>query len=132
MNTGRDTLEKILPGRVVLFGLQVQLQGPLICPAVLQKQLGNRVGDGPVRATVPAGCPAISLQGREIDSHVVFGQVVAVHIDDDVIVDGMVDVTRFKPVSRLGYREYSAVAEVFSMNRPGGTDAGMGPESLTG
>ena len=50
---------------------------------------------------------------------VVFGQVVGIHIDDDVIVDGMVDVTRFKPVARLGYHDYAVVEDVFTMVRPG-------------
>ena len=58
------------------------------------------------------------LQGRETDSFVVFGQVVGVHIDDHVIVDGRVDVTRYKPLSRLGYMDYAAVTEVFQMSRP--------------
>ncbi len=58
------------------------------------------------------------LNGRETDNYVVFGQVVGVHIDDSVIVDGMVDVTRFKPLSRLGYMDYAAVTEVFQMRRP--------------
>ena len=49
---------------------------------------------------------------------VVFGQVVGIHIDDDVIVDGMVDVTKFKPVARLGYHDYAVVEDVFSMVRP--------------
>ena len=32
--------------------------------------------------------------------------------------DGFVDVTIYKPVSRLGYMEYSATDEVFQMDRP--------------
>lgn len=48
----------------------------------------------------------------------IFGQVVGVHIDDAVIVDGLVDVTRYQPLARLGYMDYTAVTEVFSMERP--------------
>jgi len=50
---------------------------------------------------------------------VVFGHVVAIHIDDDVIVDGQVDIHRLQPISRLGYNEYGRVTEVFTMDRPG-------------
>jgi len=59
-----------------------------------------------------------TAEGAETDSYVVFGQVVGVHIDDSVLVDGLVDVTRYKPLSRLGYMDYSAVTEVFQMGRP--------------
>ena len=33
--------------------------------------------------------------------------------------DGRVDVTRYQPLARLGYRDYAAVREVFALNRPG-------------
>lgn len=48
----------------------------------------------------------------------VFGEVVGIHIDDAVIVDGLVDVTRYAPLSRLGYRDYAAITEVFTLARP--------------
>ena len=49
---------------------------------------------------------------------VVFGHVVGIHIRDDVIVDGLVDVLKFRPVARLGYMDYAVVDNVFSMDRP--------------
>lgn len=58
------------------------------------------------------------LDGQETDSYMVLGQVVGVHIDDRVIVDGRVDVTRYKPLARLGYMDYAVVSEVFQMARP--------------
>lgn len=39
----------------------------------------------------------------------VIGRVVGVHIDESVLMDGRVDVTRFKPLSRLGYFDYATV-----------------------
>jgi len=48
----------------------------------------------------------------------VFGEVTGVHLRDDCMVDGMFDVTRFNPLTRLGYRDYSVVREVFSLQRP--------------
>jgi flavin reductase (DIM6/NTAB) family NADH-FMN oxidoreductase RutF len=48
----------------------------------------------------------------------VFGEVSGLHLRDDCIVDGIFDVTRFQPLSRLGYRDYARVTEVFSLKRP--------------
>ena len=49
---------------------------------------------------------------------VVFGEVTGIHMRDDCIVDGMFDVTKFQPLTRLGYRDYSVIREVFSLARP--------------
>ena len=50
---------------------------------------------------------------------VAFGEVTGVHMRDDCLVDGIFDVTRFNPLARLGYKDYSTVRDVFSMTRPG-------------
>jgi flavin reductase (DIM6/NTAB) family NADH-FMN oxidoreductase RutF len=50
---------------------------------------------------------------------VVFGEVTGVHMQDEFIVDGAFDVTRFRPLARLGYRDYCVVSDVFSLSRPG-------------
>lgn len=51
---------------------------------------------------------------------VVFGEVVAIHIDDAMIDEkGLLDVTRYKPIARLGYMDYAVVEQVFAMKRPG-------------
>jgi flavin reductase (DIM6/NTAB) family NADH-FMN oxidoreductase RutF len=47
----------------------------------------------------------------------VIGQVVGIHIDDAVLVDGIVDVAKMKPIGRLGYNDYVVVDEVFTMPR---------------
>ncbi|SMX27606.1 Flavin reductase like domain protein [Pelagimonas phthalicica] len=49
----------------------------------------------------------------------VFGEVTGVHLRDDCIRDGIFDVLSFNPVSRLGYRDFSTVRELFSLSRPG-------------
>ena len=48
----------------------------------------------------------------------VIGRVVGVHIDEAIIVEGRVDVTRYRPLARLGYFDYTAVESVFSMAFP--------------
>ncbi len=59
----------------------------------------------------------IALKGEA--NTLVLGEVVGVHMRDDCIVDGVFDVTRFNPLTRLGYRDYSVIREVFSLKRPG-------------
>jgi flavin reductase (DIM6/NTAB) family NADH-FMN oxidoreductase RutF len=44
--------------------------------------------------------------------------VVGIYIDDRVIVDGMIDIKRMRPVARLGYLDYCVVDEFFTMPRP--------------
>jgi flavin reductase (DIM6/NTAB) family NADH-FMN oxidoreductase RutF len=58
------------------------------------------------------------LDGAPSDATLILGQVVGIHIDDSLISDGMVEITRARPVARLGYMDYATVDEVFSMPRP--------------
>lgn len=53
-------------------------------------------------------------------NRVVFGEVTGVHLRDDCIVDGTFEITRYRPVARLGYQDYSSISDTFSMIRPGG------------
>ncbi len=53
----------------------------------------------------------------------VIGRVVAIHIRDDAIRDGRVDLARLRPLSRLGYLDYSPIGEMFEMLRPKGPTA---------
>lgn len=50
---------------------------------------------------------------------VTFGEVTGIHLRDDCLVDGMFNVLTYKPLARLGYRDYTHVTEVFSLKRPG-------------
>jgi flavin reductase (DIM6/NTAB) family NADH-FMN oxidoreductase RutF len=62
----------------------------------------------------------VVLKGNRPVSHhrVVFGEVVAVHIDDDVITpEGIVDILKMRPLARLGYRDYSSVESIFQMDK---------------
>ncbi len=49
----------------------------------------------------------------------VFGEVTGVHIADDILRDGLIDVTTFQPLARLGYMDYARVTETFTIKRPG-------------
>ncbi|GAA5071193.1 flavin reductase family protein [Roseibacterium beibuensis] len=59
----------------------------------------------------------VKLEGEA--NFAVFGEVVGVHMRDDCMKDGLFDVLSFNPLTRLGYRDYSVVREVFSLKRPG-------------
>lgn len=50
---------------------------------------------------------------------VLFGDVVGIHIADHLIEDGRVDITKAKPIARMGYSLYAVVEQAFRMTRPG-------------
>jgi flavin reductase (DIM6/NTAB) family NADH-FMN oxidoreductase RutF len=54
---------------------------------------------------------------------VIFGQVIVIHIDDSALnPEGRVDITRLRPLARMGYHDYTSVETVFTM-RPKGSAA---------
>ena len=62
-----------------------------------------------------------SLDNRPDDgrsSTMVIGTITGIHIADDVIVDGMVDVAAYQPLARLGYMDYAQITELFAIQRP--------------
>jgi flavin reductase (DIM6/NTAB) family NADH-FMN oxidoreductase RutF len=58
------------------------------------------------------------LDGQPLDRHVVFGQVVGIHIDDRFIKGGLLDTAAMRPIARCGYNDYAVVDAVFSIVRP--------------
>ena len=58
----------------------------------------------------------VTLKGRS--NFMVIGEVTGVHLRDDCLVDGRFDVSRYRPLARSGYMDYSVVREVFEMRRP--------------
>ena len=79
-----------------------------------------------ISAPLVAGAPAhlecvyynhITLpdNGRGNHSVMVMGTIVGIHIDEAIIADGRVDVSATTPVARLGYKDYTAVRDLFEM-----------------
>lgn len=72
-------------------------------------------------ANAPA---ALECQVRQIvpleGAHnvMIIGEVVGVHMRDDCVVNGRFDVTQFQPLTRMGYRDYAVIREVFELTRP--------------
>ncbi len=72
-------------------------------------------------ATSPASleCKLFKIVDLPGENNVmVLGEVVGVHLDDTVIVNGIFDVTRYTPLARLGYKDYTAVTDIFALDRP--------------
>lgn len=60
-----------------------------------------------------------TLDGDKADSHMVFGEVVGIHIKEEVIRGGRIDMSVLQPIARMGYRDYSdGGADVFELTRP--------------
>jgi flavin reductase (DIM6/NTAB) family NADH-FMN oxidoreductase RutF len=53
-------------------------------------------------------------------STVVFGEVVAIYINESVLRDGRIEMNALSPVARLGYMDYAVInaANLFTQNRP--------------
>ena len=58
----------------------------------------------------------VSLPGAA--NTVVFGEVTGIYIDDNCLTEGKLDITKYRPLSRLGYRDYAVIDEGFTLERP--------------
>jgi flavin reductase (DIM6/NTAB) family NADH-FMN oxidoreductase RutF len=85
----------------------------------------ERVACETIACSRVAGAPAaleckvtqiVPLEG--VANIMVLGEVTGIHMRDDCLVDGRFDVTTFQPLSRLGYRDYARVTDLFSLARP--------------
>jgi flavin reductase (DIM6/NTAB) family NADH-FMN oxidoreductase RutF len=82
-----------------------------------------------VKAPRVAECPVsmeceyvttVHLRGKTAKSthHLVIGRVLGVHIKDEFIKDGMLDVLRIRPLARLGYTDFTSVESKFTLDVP--------------
>lgn len=76
--------------------------------------------DAPRVANAPASLECRTTQHIRLEGggYAVFGEVVGVHIHDDCMVDGYFDATKPRLLSRLGYKLYGEVRDVFELVRP--------------
>lgn len=59
----------------------------------------------------------VELEGK--DNLMMVARVEAVHLRDDCLTgEGRFDVTRFRPLTRLGYQDFGSIDSVFPMRRP--------------
>ncbi|MBX9777068.1 MAG: flavin reductase family protein [Xanthobacteraceae bacterium] len=90
-----------------------------------------RVAESPIHLECRYhGTWTLPANRRHSSHHVVIGEVVGIHIRDDVIgADGKIDIAKVRPLARLGYMDYTSVTEVFTM-APQGTQAGQVGEAV--
>lgn len=83
----------------------------------------SQVVKPPFVAEAPVGmeCRLFKEVALPGEAWVIFGEVVGIHIRDEHLKDGLLDVAGYQPLARLGYRDYTAVTDLFSLNRPGQT-----------
>lgn len=62
----------------------------------------------------------IELPCTRVDSinRTLIGRVLGVHIHDDVLTKGLIDLSKVNPLARLGYSQYTSVQDIFEMARP--------------
>lgn len=80
-----------------------------------------RTIDCPYVAAAPAvlECKLTQIVRLEGETNqMVLGEVTGIYMSDACMTDGMFDVTTFNPLSRLGYRDYATVTDLFSLSRP--------------
>ena len=76
----------------------------------------------------------LTLPGNSLDNltYVVVGEVVGVHISDDVIDEnGRIDILKCRPLARMGYFDYTSVEKLFEM-APGGPNVEKMKRGLEG
>lgn len=94
----------------------------------LEKEEARRIGNCPMVKASPIKfeCEYYStlrlpgsLPMGSVD--VIVGRVVAVHIDEKILTDGLVDLGKAMPIARLGYHQYCVVKaeNIFEMVIPG-------------
>lgn len=96
---------------------EFELAGLVKAPSRLVKP--PRVAASPVQLecrTVQVVSLPVNRAGME--NRVVFGEVVGVHIDETVLVDGRVDLALVRAIARCGYQDYALLTALFSMDRP--------------
>lgn len=64
-------------------------------------------------------CTMVEILRLEGPSNfLVIGKVTGVHINSQFLRDGILDVTAYQPLARLGYKDYTTVTDTFSLTRP--------------
>lgn len=63
--------------------------------------------------------PLHTADGTPLEGWITIGEVIGVHIDERLLVDGRFDTAGARPIARCGYRgDYTEVTQLFEMIRP--------------
>jgi len=107
------------------------LAGLEMLPSVLVKP--KRVAASPVQMECKLFSSMV-VPGRlpDLSHNLIIGRVVGIHIRDEVLSDGRIDITRVRPLARLGYLDYTSVQEAFTMPPPDGPNSEQSRRGLEG
>ncbi len=104
--------------KVAPYGVHIMVEKPF---AASLKEADAMISAMPRRKTLMINWPLQWVQSHrkayELVEADLIGEVVNVHIDDSVIVDGNIDMARIRPLARLGYMDYTSVDNIFTMHR---------------
>ena len=51
-------------------------------------------------------------------NNMVIGEVIGVHINENILKNGIFDILTYDPIARLGYKDYTCVSSKFELERP--------------
>lgn len=51
-------------------------------------------------------------------NHIIIGSIIGINIKNEIMNDGKVDISKLKPISRMGYDDYALINTIFKMDRP--------------
>jgi flavin reductase (DIM6/NTAB) family NADH-FMN oxidoreductase RutF len=108
------------------------LAGVEMIPAKLVRP--GRVAASPVQMECRLHSSVV-IPGRLPDAahNLIIGRVIGIHIRDEVLTeDGRIDIARIRPLARMGYLDYTSVAEVFTMPPPDGPNAEASRRGMEG
>src|ERR1700722_2338510 len=60
------------------------------------------------------------FRGAPLENYLVLGEVVAFHIDERFVHDGVFDTAAAQSIARCGYQDYAVVDRLFTLARPAG------------
>lgn len=86
-----------------------------LTPAPSERVRAPRIAESPVN--LECRVERILELGRA-GQRLVIGEMLLVHVRDDLWRDGTIDVARLRPVARLAGNEYARLGEVFELSRP--------------
>jgi len=110
---------------------EAALAGLEMAPSVLVKP--KRVVASPVQMECRL-YSSVVVPGRLPDHghNLIIGRVIGIHIKDEVLKNGRLDIGAIRPLARMGYLDYTSVQEVFTMPPPDGPNAEQSRRGLEG
>jgi flavin reductase (DIM6/NTAB) family NADH-FMN oxidoreductase RutF len=89
-----------------------------VTPAASQTISVPRVKEAPVSFECTLQ-QIVTVSDRPGGGAVVFGEVHCIHLQDELYLDGQVQLDAYKPIGRLSGSAYVRVTDLFEMQRPG-------------